>query len=433
MGYAILEPMAALKKRPNPRKAGASSNGNGAAVCPRCGKPLGAGCKHCGYRLTPEQERKEILATALLVYADKGAPNTLRAIAKRVPFPTDHKRVGRILKPAIASGVLPQLETSTTRNGKQWNNKPRAKNKKDFIGVKALQGITAPKNWARMYELRTGDALGELRKIKNGSVNAFCTSPPYWWCRKYKGLPGQYGLEATIEKHVDRLQKVFAVAHKKATADGVAWLVLGDQRGGSNTPRTDKTKTKVLCRIPNKIIDALEGVGWYCMSEITWCKTNPCSQSVKSRPTDATEKIFMLAKSPGNHYFGYKALKEICKTTPSPTDCHSSARRKEKNNKLNGDTYPPRNWGDTRNTWDWWEIAINPVINVKHTAKMPIELARRLVLGSCPKGGLIVDMFGGAHTIGMLAVLLNRKYIGIEIAEVFNKRAEKQFRTNFEG
>jgi len=43
-----------------------------------------------------------------------------------------------------------------------------------------------------------GDALEELRKIPDNSIDCIITSPPYWGLRDYQ-VEGQIGLEPTLD------------------------------------------------------------------------------------------------------------------------------------------------------------------------------------------------------------------------------------------
>lgn len=61
-----------------------------------------------------------------------------------------------------------------------------------------------------------------------------------------------------------------------------------------------------------------------------------------------------------------------------------------------------------------WEMAIEPYKDA-HFATFPTELARRAILAGCPKGGVVLDCFGGAGTTGLVADRLGRDSILIEL------------------
>ena len=61
-----------------------------------------------------------------------------------------------------------------------------------------------------------------------------------------------------------------------------------------------------------------------------------------------------------------------------------------------------------------------------HFATFPPELAERCILAGCPKGGVVLDPFGGAGTTGMVAQRHGRRSILIELnpdyAEIARRR-----------
>ncbi len=169
-----------------------------------------------------------------------------------------------------------------------------------------------------------GDALERLRELPDGCVQMCVTSPPYWNLRDY-GVAGQLGLEPTPAAYVARMVEVFREVKRVLRDDGTLWLNIGDSyqsgRGEAQgidpkqpTARrfgvrpTDKRvpglKPKDLVGIPWMLAFALREDGWWLRSEITWCKPNPMPESVQDRPTSATEKIFLLAKSERYYYDG---------------------------------------------------------------------------------------------------------------------------------
>jgi DNA modification methylase len=190
-----------------------------------------------------------------------------------------------------------------------------------------------------------GDALEELRKLPDESVNCCVTSPPYWGLRDY-GTVGQLGLERTPEEYVARLVEVFREVRRVLRKDGTLWLNLGDsywggkgQSGHANpeyqaarveagesfsqvaahvggqgkTRPSDGThpviKPKDLVGIPWRVAFALQADGWYLRQDIIWHKRNPMPESVRDRCTKSHEYIFLLAKSQ-KYYYDAEAIAE---------------------------------------------------------------------------------------------------------------------------
>ena len=77
-------------------------------------------------------------------------------------------------------------------------------------------------------EILTGDALTELAKLPDESVQCVVTSPPYWGLRSYGGGPGMIGLEPTLEEHIENLVAVFSEVRRVLRSDGTCWVNYGD-------------------------------------------------------------------------------------------------------------------------------------------------------------------------------------------------------------
>ena len=56
-------------------------------------------------------------------------------------------------------------------------------------------------------------------------------------------------------------------------------------------------KPKDLMMMPARVAMALQADGWWLRSEIVWHKPNPMPESCTDRPTSAHEKVFLLSKS----------------------------------------------------------------------------------------------------------------------------------------
>ena len=121
----------------------------------------------------------------------------------------------------------------------------------------------------------TGDCRDVLpRLIAAGvRVQTCITSPPYYGLRDY-GLPGQIGLEQTMQDYLAALLQVFRLVHDLLADDGTLWLNLGDSystgfnRGG--------LPPKNLMGIPWRLALALQDDGWFLRQDIIWHKATRC-------------------------------------------------------------------------------------------------------------------------------------------------------------
>lgn len=296
-----------------------------------------------------------------------------------------------------------------------------------------------------MGDIIVGDCLNVLRTLPEASVHCCVTSPPYWGLRDY-GHAWQIGLENTPETYVARMVDVFREVRRVLRDDGTLWLNLGDtyyggkvengtskvretasdcgytQSGGTvqMSKRTqDGThhtiKPKDLVGIPWRVAFALQTDGWWLRQDIIWHKPNPMPESVRDRCTKAHEYVFLLAKSQ-RYYFDSGAAKE-----PAVTDIGNSKIRfggakygdsdSPKHATKSGNVYIP---SGTRNKRSVWSITTKPFTGT-HFATMPLDLAETCVSIGCPPGGVVLDPFFGAGTVGLAAVRNNRKYLGIDL------------------
>ena len=67
-----------------------------------------------------------------------------------------------------------------------------------------------------------------------------------------------------------------------------------------------------------------------------------------------------------------------------------------------------------RNKRDVWTVATAPCKEA-HFATFPPKLIEPCIIAGCPVGGIVLDPFMGAGTVGMVARILNRQYIGLEL------------------
>lgn len=78
-----------------------------------------------------------------------------------------------------------------------------------------------------------------------------------------------------------------------------------------------------------------------------------------------------------------------------------------------------------------WNIATQPFSDA-HFATFPPELAERCILAGCPKGGLVLDPFGGAGTTALVALRHHRRAALIELnpeyAGLARRRIEAEWR-----
>lgn len=293
-----------------------------------------------------------------------------------------------------------------------------------------------------MAQVITGDALTELRKIPDNSINCCVTSPPYYGLRDY-GVESQIGLETTPQEYIDKLVEVFRDVRRVLKSDGTLWLNIGDSYSGSCKVRNDsktQCKRKDLIGIPWLLAFALRNDGWYLRQDIIWCKPNCMPESVKDRCTRSHEYIFLLSKSE-KYYFDSASISEPAVTSDrsSPrgskgTMTANSGRRKQDNAEIRtytgfNERYFSNPSPQMRNKRDVWSVS-TAGYKGSHFAVFPEKLIEPCILAGCPIDGVVLDPFLGSGTSAVVAENLGRECIGIELNPEYAKIAVQRLERN---
>lgn len=248
-------------------------------------------------------------------------------------------------------------------------------------------------------KILNGDCIEMMRTLPEKSINCCITSPPYYGLRDY-GHGGQIGLEETPDAFVQKLVEVFREVKRVLKDDGTIWVNLGDtysatrwSSGGGQgiNAFSDEHRSmqhqknsglpdKNLIGIPWKFAFAMQTDGWFLRQDIIWHKPMTMPEPVTDRCVRAHEYIFLLSKK-ANYFFDHEAIQEPVKG---------------KTIAANGKEYTMANKRDV------WSISPKRYEGA-HFATYPPELIRPCILAGCPKGGVVLDPFGGSGTTAAVA------------------------------
>nr|VFJ91994.1 MAG: site-specific DNA-methyltransferase (adenine-specific) [Candidatus Kentron sp. H]VFJ92279.1 MAG: site-specific DNA-methyltransferase (adenine-specific) [Candidatus Kentron sp. H]VFK01445.1 MAG: site-specific DNA-methyltransferase (adenine-specific) [Candidatus Kentron sp. H] len=267
----------------------------------------------------------------------------------------------------------------------------------------------------RDTRILTGDCRAVLPLLEPESIQCCVTSPPYWGLRDYDH-PSQVGAEESPDQYVENLVGIFREVRRVLRGEGTLWLNVGDgyaRNGGTGAcgPNARVGNTKKLiqkrnCKVPDcwglkdrdliglpwRVAFALQADGWLLRSKITWIKKAPMPESVRNRPSSATEEIFLLTKEAG-YYYDSTAIRE-------------------------------QSGANLRNYW-----MLGPdASGTPHPAVFPQELARRCMLLGTRPGDTVLDPFSGSGTTGAVAEELQRKAVLIELNEQYVRQSEERLR-----
>ncbi len=333
-----------------------------------------------------------------------------------------------------------------------------------------------------------GDALTILKKIPDGSIDCIVTSPPYWALRDY-GVEGQLGLEPTFQEYIENLLKIFDEVKRVLKKEGTCWVNLGDTYNGNKIGKTDakvsdylKDNTrlvkrkqswvdicppnfddwsrnneeynngfervsskieskngvkkiiiqdKCLLQIPSRFAIEMVNRGWVLRNEIIWHKPNCMPSSVKDRFTVDFEKMFFFVKN--KRYYFKQQFEPYVPNSDMEYRKNLRCGRKYGVKRPYKDNQPlsyqrkPTDTSKGRNKRCVWSINTKP-FKEAHFAVYPTDLIETPIKAGCPEGGIVLDPFMGSGTTAIVALNLNRKFIGIELNPEYCEIARKRIK-----
>lgn len=256
-----------------------------------------------------------------------------------------------------------------------------------------------------------GDVRKRLRDLQAESVDCIITSPPYFGLKNYE-VDGQVGAEQRASEYLAVLENVFVEALRVLKPTGVMFVNLGDSyasyRDDKVPPQSSSgsvsgrpkcgaaNRNKKFLKLDGFKHKELMGIPWrfalklqqhcYLRQEIIWSKTSYTPERVRDRFVKSHEHMFLFTRRE-KYWFDGEAV-----------------------------SIESSNGVKLRNTV--WNIAPSKYRGA-HFATFPPELVEPCVKAGCPVGGVVLDLFNGSGTTGMVALKLGRSYIGIELNRSF--------------
>jgi hypothetical protein len=258
--------------------------------------------------------------------------------------------------------------------------------------------------------------------LPDESVDLVVTSFPYWSHRDY-GHERQIGLEESYEAFLAELWTVTAECARVLKPQGSIFANLGDRyshsggynnksiaangrgprryvkmgiRGRAQGPRAGEVRN-LVCHQPAHITTDVPaqsriGLPWrYALGVIDQLRLllrAPIIWSKNCIPLNAVDRVEIK----------HEDVFHFAKESPCWSD--------------------PSVMGDWESVWRiptepttlpcWWSLEHKP-------APFPSELVRRIILGWCPPGGVVLDPMCGTGTVPMVARALDRVGIGVDL------------------
>lgn len=245
--------------------------------------------------------------------------------------------------------------------------------------------------------IECGDNVTLMKKLPDECIDLTVTSPPYDNLRTYKGFTWDF---ESVAKELYRITKQGGV---------VVWVVADATVDGSETGTSFRQALY------------FKEVGFNLHDTMIWEKPNPMPRDTRiPRYWQSFEYVFILSKGAPQHF---NFIREQSKHHGEKRKCYTrnsdgSMRTDRKEKTINHLVLLTKPKG---NIWRY-----TTVTNKLHPAPFPEQLAQDHIISWSNKGDTVLDPFSGSGTTAKMAAILNRHYIGFDIAEEYCEIARKR-------
>jgi len=235
--------------------------------------------------------------------------------------------------------------------------------------------------------LLQGDCIEILKHAKENSVDMIFADPPYFLSNG--GITCHAGKMVSVNKGKWDKSKGVAENHKFT----LEWLKACQRVLKPNGTIWVSGTTHIIYSVGF----AMQELGYKILNDIIWYKRNAPPNLSCRYFTHSTEVVLWAAKNAkSKHYFDYPLMKKI-------------------------------NLGkQMRNVWEISAPQAEEKKFGKHPTQKPVALLKRIIQASTKEDDLVLDPFCGSSTTGVAAVLLKRKYVGIDLEEEYLELSKKR-------
>ena len=227
-----------------------------------------------------------------------------------------------------------------------------------------------------------GDFYLAIKGVKDNSIDLLIVDPPY---NLTKNFHGEVFKEQDYNKYAEYTEGWINAVKPKLKSTASIYVCSDWKSSVSLAPVLDKH--------------------FILRNRITWEREK--GRGAKANWKNSMEDIFFCTVS-DDYTFNLDAVKQRKKVlAPYKEDGNPKDWKETKDGKFR-DTCPSNFWGDI--SVPYWSMAENTA----HPTQKPEKLIAKLILASSNENDLVLDIFSGSGTTGVVAKKLNRKYIMIE-------------------
>lgn len=239
-----------------------------------------------------------------------------------------------------------------------------------------------------------GDLFSIAEKLPSNFADLLIIDPPYNLSKNFNGFKFS---STDDEKYLEYLESWFPLILKVCKPEASVYIC-GDWKS-----------TFCLYQIMKKYTNV--------RNRITWQREK--GRGAKANWKNSCEDIWFGTLS-DEYYFDVDAVKQKRDViAPYKVDGKPKDWEETENGKFRM-TFPGNFWDDI--SVPYWSMPEN----TDHPTQKPEKLIAKLILASCPPGGVVFDPFSGSGTTSVTAKKLGRHFSGIELNEEYCLWTEKR-------
>ena len=248
--------------------------------------------------------------------------------------------------------------------------------------------VEHPRHYARGdHQIYQGDALAVLRDIPNESIDLIFADPPYNIGKRFGSFHDSWPND---ESYADWCYDWLSLCIDKLRTTGSLFVMSSTQC----MPYLDLFLRKRMT----------------VKARICW---HYDSSGVQARKYYGStyEPLLFCVKDSKSYYFDADSVKVEARTgsTRRLIDYRKEVPTQYSTHKVPG------------NVWYFPRVRYRMQEYEEHPSQKPESLLERIILGSCPPAGIVLDPFAGTFTTGAVAKRLGRSSIGIETQQEYVK------------
>ena len=259
-----------------------------------------------------------------------------------------------------------------------------------------------------------GDCIEQLAKLEQGSVDLVFADPPFNIGYAYD----QYDDSRSCEDYLGWSKRWVEKVIRALKPDGTFWLAIGDEYAAD---------LKVMIT---------RELGLTCRSWVVWYYTFGVHCTHKF--TRSHTHLFHFVRHPKRFTFNSDAVR-----VPSARQLVYADKRANPKGRVPDDTWiirptPHPSWllrpqdlpeGFSADSDTWYFPRVCGTFKQRmrfHGCQMPEQLLGRIINACSNKTDLVLDPFAGSGTTLAVARKLHRRYLGIELSEVYTAEGQQR-------